>query len=166
MILDGSDNPVRESFSRLDSFAAISGLRINYEKTEALWIGSSRLQTRVIPGFQHTMWPANKVKALGVWFSPIKGESLGRNYEAKKERICRLVDIWQFRRLTPLGKLTVIKSLLASQLVYILSSPPSPHHFLKEIKDVFCKFLWDGKQDKVKRTKIIQMTLPKVASKC
>ena len=141
MILDGSDNPVRESFSRLDSFAAISGLRINYEKTEALWIGSSRLQTRVIPGFQHTMWPASKDKALEVWFSPIKGESLGRNYEAKKERICRLVDIWQFRRLTPLGKLTVIKSLLASQLVYILSSPPSPHHSLKEIKDVFCKFL-------------------------
>ena len=90
------------------------------------------------------MWPANKVKALGLWFSTIKGESLRRNYEEKKERICRLVDIWQFRRLTLLGKLTVIKSLLASQLVYILSPTPSPHHFLKEIKDVFCKFLWDG----------------------
>ena len=139
--VDGSDNPVRESFSRLDSFAAISGLRINYEKTEALWVGSSRLQRRVIPGFQHIMWPANKVKALGVCFSTIKGESLRLNYEEKKERICRLVDIWQFRRLTLLGKLTVIKSLLASQLVYILSSPPSPHHSLKEIKDVFCKFL-------------------------
>ena len=99
LILDGLDNPVRESLSRLDSFAAISGLRINYEKKEALWIGSSRLQRRVTPGFQHTMWPANKVKALGVWFSTIKGESLRWNYEEKKERICRLVDIWQFRRL-------------------------------------------------------------------
>ena len=86
MIQDGSDNSVRQSFSlRLDSFATIiSGLRINYEKTEALWIGSSRLQRRVIPDFQHIMWPANKVKALGVWFSTIKGVSLKLNYEKKK----------------------------------------------------------------------------------
>ena len=155
LILDGSDNSVHQSFSLLDSFATISGLRINYEKTEALWIGSSRLQRRVIPGFQHIMWPANKVKALGVWFSTIKGESLTLNYEEKKEKVCRLVDIWQFRRLSLLGKITVIKSLLASQLVYILSPLPSSHHDLKEIKDVFFKFLWDGKQDKVKRTEII-----------
>lgn len=101
------------------------------------------------------MWPVNKVKALGVWFSTTKGESLTLNYEEKKEKICRLVDIWQFRRLTLLGKITVIKSLLASQLVYILSPLPSAHHELKEIKDVFFKFLWDGKQDKVKRTEII-----------
>ena len=84
LILDGSDNSVRQSFSLLDSLATISGLRINYEKIEALWIGSSRLQTRVIPHFQHIMWPANKVKALGVWFSTIKGVSLKLNYEKKK----------------------------------------------------------------------------------
>ena len=101
------------------------------------------------------MWPANKVKALGVWFSTIKGESLTLNYEEKKEKICRLVDIWQFRRLTLLGKITVIKSLPALQLVYILFPLPLSHHNLKEIKDDFLKFLWDGKQDKVKRTEII-----------
>ena len=73
----------------------------------------------------------------------------------KKEKICRLVDIWQFRRLILLGKITVIKSLLASQLVYILSPLPPSHHNLNEIKDVFFNFLWDGKQDKVKRTEIM-----------
>ena len=57
-----------------------------YEKTEALWIGSSRLQRRVIPGFQQNMWPANKVKALAVWFSTTKGESLTLNYEEKRKR--------------------------------------------------------------------------------
>ena len=87
LILDGSDNSVHQFFSLLDSFATISDLRINYEKTEALWIGFSRLQRRVIPDFQHIMWPANKVKALGVWFSTIKGESLTLNYEEKKEKI-------------------------------------------------------------------------------
>ena len=36
LILDGSDNSVHQTFSLLDSFAALSGLRVNYEKTEAL----------------------------------------------------------------------------------------------------------------------------------
>ena len=49
----------------------------------------------------------------------------------------------------------VIKSLIASQLVYILSPLPFSHHNLKEIKGVFFKFLWDGKQSKVKITEII-----------
>ena len=101
------------------------------------------------------MWPANKVKALGVWFSTTKGESLTLNYEEKNERICRLVNIWQFRKLTLLRKITVIKSLLASQLVYSLYPLPSSQHYLNEIKDVFFKVLWEGKQDEVKRTEII-----------
>ena len=155
LILDGSDNSVHQSFNLLDSFAALSGLRVNYEKTEALWVGSSRLQRRIIPAFQHIAWPVHKVKALGVWFSTIKGESLILNYEEKKEKISKIIENWQFRRLTLLGKITVIKSLLASQLVYIMSPLPTSHHHLKEIRNVLFNFLWDGKPDKIKRSEII-----------
>ena len=44
LILDDSDNQVRESFSRLDSFAAISGLRMNYEK--------QKLSGLALPGYK------------------------------------------------------------------------------------------------------------------
>ena len=37
LILNGSDNSVRQSFSLLDSFATISGLRINYKKKQKLF---------------------------------------------------------------------------------------------------------------------------------
>ena len=47
LVLDGSDTSMQQSFSLLDSFAEISGLKVNY-KTEALWIGSMRLRKRVI----------------------------------------------------------------------------------------------------------------------
>ena len=40
LILDGSEKSMQQSFNLLDSFASTSGLRINYEKTEALWIGA------------------------------------------------------------------------------------------------------------------------------
>ena len=73
--------------------------------------------------------------------------------------------MWQFRRLTLLGKITVIKSLLASQLVYILSPLPSSHHNLKEIKDVFLSSYGMANTIRSKEQKE-SMTLPKVASKC
>ena len=58
------------------------------------------------------------------------------NFQEKKEKISKIIENWQFRRLTLLGKITVIKSLLASQLVYILSPLPTPSGYLKEINRV------------------------------
>ena len=139
----------------MDSFAELSGLKVNYEKTEALWIGSLRLQRRTIETNKNITWSFHKVKALGVWFSTIKEESATLNFQEKKEKISKIIENWQFRRLSLLGKITVIKSLLASQLVYILSPLPTPSGYLKEINSLLYKFLWDGKGDKIKRTEMI-----------
>ena len=116
---------------------SLSGLNVNYEKTEALWIGSFRLQTRTIETNKNILWSFHKVFALGVWFSTIKEESETLNLQEKKEKINKITENWQFRRLTLLGKITVIKSLFASQLVYILSPLPTPSEYLKEINSFY-----------------------------
>ena len=61
------------------------------------------------------------------------------------------------RRLTLLGKIVVLKSLIASQLVYILSPLPLNHSAINELNtcDMFFNFLWDGKGDKIKRDIVI-----------
>ena len=155
LILDGADNSVKHSLNLLDSFAELSGLKVNYEKTEALWIGSLCLQGRTIETNKNITWSFHKVKALGVWFSTIKEESAMLNFQEKSEKISKIIENWQFRRLTLLGKITVIKSLLASQLVYVLSPLPTPNGYLKEINSLLYNFLWDGKGDKIKRTQMI-----------
>jgi len=66
---------MQQSFSLLDFFAAISGLRINYEKTEALWIGSLVFQRREIAAYHNISLPSHEIKALEVWLSTIKEES-------------------------------------------------------------------------------------------
>ena len=147
LILDGSEKSMQQSFSLLDSFASISGLRVNYEKTEALWIGAMRFQRRKIAAFKNISWPSHKVKALGVWLSTIKEESITLNYDEKKEIISKTIENWQFRRLTLLGKIVVIKSLLASQLVYVMSPLPTSSRHLKDINNLLYQFLWDGKPD-------------------
>ena len=59
------------------------------------------------------------------------------------------------RRLTLLGKITIIKSLAMSQIVYQLSSLPSHQTVVHEINSISYDFLWDSKGNKIKQTEIV-----------
>ena len=59
------------------------------------------------------------------------------------------------RRLTLLGKITIIKTLAVSQIVYALSSLPTPPDILKTIYSILYDFFWNGKGDKIKRMTMI-----------
>ena len=52
---------------------------------------------------------------------------------------------------TLLDKIAVLKSLIASQLVYILSPLPTNHSAINEINSMFFNFSWVDKGDKIKR---------------
>ena len=152
LILDGTRSSIERSFVLLNIFAKLSGLKVNYEKTEALWIGSFKNRTDKLAINQNIRWSTRKIKSLGVWFSSSKEEAVVLNYQEKKEKVSKILSCWQLRRLTLLGKVTVIKSLAASQLVYIMSSLPSSQSYLKEIHQLLYNFLWDGRGDKIKRS--------------
>ena len=53
------------------------------------------------------------------------------------------------------GKIAVLKTLVASQLVYVLSPFPSNAGVIKDVNRVFYAFLWNGKEDKIKRDVVI-----------
>ena len=104
---------------------------------------------------QNIKWTFRRVKALGVWFSTCREEASTLNYKEKTEKISKILNCWQLRRLTLLGKITVIKSLAASQLVYIMSPLPSSKSYLKDINQLLYNFLWDTKGDKIKRSEML-----------
>ena len=62
----------------------------------------------------------------------------------KIEKIKLIMGCWKLRRLGLLGKITVLKSLIASQLVYIFSPLQTHHAAIKEINVMFYNFLWPG----------------------
>ena len=43
VFLDGSDESLNNTLEELDKFAKISGLKINYDKTQLVWIGSKNI---------------------------------------------------------------------------------------------------------------------------
>ena len=77
------------------------------------------------------------------------------NYEEKLEKVKNCLNNWQIRRLTLLGKIAVIKSLAASQLVYILAPLVTNQKVIAEINSLFFDFLWSGRGDKIKRSTVI-----------
>ena len=67
LILDGSRESLMACLQMLDNFYAVSGLRLNDKKTEALWIGSKCGNSEMHMPEKNFKWPKHKVKALGVW---------------------------------------------------------------------------------------------------
>ena len=77
------------------------------------------------------------------------------NYADRLAKVSKCLGSWEYRRLSLLGKITVLKSLIVSKLVYILSPLPTNCHVLKEMSKSFFHFLWSGKGDKIKRNVMI-----------
>ena len=151
LILDGAKESFLESLLLIDAFGNISGLKLNYKKTEALWIGSMTDCKHKLCPEKNFKWPKKKVKALGVWFSTDPNITISLNYSDKIEKITSILECWKFHRLSLLGKILVLKSLVASQLVYILTSLQTNHEAIQKINTLFYAFLWNGEGDKVKR---------------
>ena len=130
-------------------------LTFDWGQTEALWIGAFKDRgDKLCPG-KNLKWIKQKGKALGVWFSTNPEEVLEANYADKLAKVSNSLGCWELRRLSLLGKITVLKSLIVSQLVYILSPLPTNQRVLEEINTLFFNFLWNGKGDKIKRNTMI-----------
>ena len=155
LILDGSKESLICALQVLENFSLVSGLKLNNRKTEALWIGAYKDRgDKLCPG-KNLKWIKQKGKALGVWFSTNPEEVLEANYADKLAKVSNSLGCWELRRLSLLGKITVLKSLIVSQLVYILSPLPTNQRVLVEINILFFNFLWNGKGDKIKRNTMI-----------
>ena len=64
----------------------------------------------------------------------------------------RELNQWSKRDLTPLGRITVIKTLIISKIIHFLIALPSPSDkLLKQINSMFFSFIWNGQPDKIKR---------------
>ena len=101
-------------------------------------------------------WQNTKVKALGVWLSTDPEITTKLNFDEKIEKMRNYLSCWSVRRLSLIGKITVIKSLAASKIIHLLSPLQTNPQIIKQINDHFFVFLWNNKGDKIKRNVIIQ----------
>ena len=160
LFLEGSHEDIKRLMSILRWFRNVSGLGINVDKTKAVKIGATRDRSLNWEGKYGMEW-TNKFTVLGIDYNVDEmGEITTLNVDKKITDIKKLIRLWQARKLSPYGKVTVIKSLFLSKITHLLLSLPSPKKTLfTEINTLFKNFLWNNKPAKF-RKEIIEADIP------
>ena len=155
LYLDGSEKSLSAAVDTLNKFYQISGLRMNTNKTKAIWIGSMIGCNITLTNDLHLDWHSGDFEILGITLNASLKDLWVINTRKRLEHINRLLASLRRRNLTLIGKITVIKTLAISTLVHIFSALPNPPKtFIDELNKIIYRFLWNNKNDKIKRSNI------------
>ena len=135
-----------------DKFYHLSGLKVNYDKTEILRIGSLKNSVAKFVTAKPFKWTNDPISVLGIVLSTDMDDLFDLNYIPQYRKIENLIKVWKQRILTLYGKVTLINSLLLSQLIYKFSMLPTPPpYFLADVQKELSQFLWHDKRPKIKK---------------
>ena len=95
---------------------------------------------------------------IGVNFSVNLNEMIHINFSPIMKKLEHLFYVWNQRYLTPLGRITIIKTYLYKIKPFIFFSTFSWNCYLKNIEGMFLKFIWNGKPYKIKREALTKNT--------
>ncbi len=123
-------------------YSKASGAKINKNKTEGILLGGMK----EIDGI---MWTDGPIKALGVPQGRI--ENLAQFWDRILQKVRKRLELWKRRHLSMQGKVHVLKSMAISNVIYAAGLKVVPERKQKEINTEIWKFLWEGKNEAVKR---------------
>ena len=143
---------VDTTFSLFERFQSVSGLKVNFDKTEIFPLGSLKDVTIDLYGKRNIRWSQSGVKVLGINITHSRQSLVQQNFNPILAKLQNIIKLWSARDLTIYRKVCIIKAHLQSQLVYQLSVLPTPpRDFLVKVEKLLFQFLWSNKPDKVKR---------------
>ena len=157
LILDGNESSLDAALNTLEVYGTLSGLRMNSSKCKMIWIGRKKHSKDKLNCKCHFDWNNDNFSLLGLHFHVNLDQMAEINYSLAINKVKNTISFWKKRSLTPLGKITVIKTLILSRLNHLFMTIPLPYKgFCKKIDNLLYNFLWDGKPDKVSRAQICQ----------
>ena len=112
----------------LNDFKNVSGLEINVQKCNLMWMGPSSDRRDSVCGIR----ALSKLKILGIWFSATENCN-NDNAAPIVNRTRSVVNSWSQRSLTIKGRIVITRMLLASQLVCVAACGSISQVDLKEI---------------------------------
>ena len=156
VILDGTETSLNQTLKELYHFSRISGLNINFDKTQLVWIGAEKFSTRSIKTKWKLSWGNNKFKLLGINFNTELEEMIKENYTPKITQMEKIIRQWEKRSLSPIGKTTVIKTFIVPIFNLLFIALPNPSHaIIDSINNSIYDFLWN-KKVKIKKAVVVK----------
>ncbi|KAK3728096.1 hypothetical protein QZH41_003920 [Actinostola sp. cb2023] len=124
---------IKRSFVHITMYERASGCKLNRDKCEGLWIGSSRGS---IERPVNIRWVADKVKILGIWLG--YGDLTEFNWTQRVVKLEKILNLWKGRTLSLKGKSLIIKSDFLTSLQgldYITESGSKGFDDLEDVVD-------------------------------
>lgn len=101
LLLDGSDISLNTVMQLLHKFALESGLKINCDKTNLIWIGSKKYSIHSIKTKYKLHWGTTNFKLLGIIFDVDLEKMIELNFQNKIASLQSIIQFWKRRNLTP-----------------------------------------------------------------
>ena len=155
IFLDGSEKSLNELLKELELFARMSGLKVNFDKTQLVWIGSKKFDQNSIKTKWKLIWGKQTFKILGINFNTDLTKMIKKNYTPKMQTLENMIKQWE-RTLTPLGKITAIKVLMIPLFNHLFFTLPTPEQdIIDYVNRILFNFLW-GSKAKIKKSVVIK----------
>ena len=116
---NGDEASFKQLFETLNTFSKVSGLNLNTNKTTILRVGSLKHTTLTYLPNNKFVWTSTSAKTIGINFYNDTQETLKFNLEPKLNEFKNCLKQWQHRKLTLMGKITVIKTFALPKLIYL-----------------------------------------------
>ena len=156
-INNGCQNSFENLIDTLTKFSKVSGLNLNTAKSKVLRVGSLNNTNIKFCKNEKFLWTSSHASTLGMTFYNDSKLNLEKNLEPKLKEFHQCLKQWQHRKLTLMGKVTVIKTFAIPKLIYPFSVLKNPNQKdIDNIKKSIFNFVWDGKPEKIKRIQLYQ----------
>ena len=145
----------REILSKIKAFGLYTGLELNKNKSNAMYISNTKQQNTKKYGIKFL----NKLKILGITFSNQKSaQDIEENFNDRINKLERICALWSKRKLTILGKITILKSFGISIFIHTMQSIGISQANLEKINQIFFRFLWKNNFTNTKTTEKVKRT--------
>ena len=137
-------------FNALETFRAMSGFALNYDKTSILRIGSLERSDAMLATQRTVAWTNEPINVLGIWVSPDIETAINKNFKEIFDKAEATICKWRHRSMSLSGKILIVNNLIMSLFVYrMMALPFVKQELLKKFIKSVEVFLWNGARPKI-----------------
>lgn len=148
LFFDANVQHLRNLKCSLIWFENLSGMRINYHKSEFIPVNLYEEEVHTISHIFNCPIGSFPIKYIGI---PLHHDKLRREYvQPLVDKITRKIASWKGKLLSYAVRIVLIKTCLSSIPTYLLSFIKFPKWAIKALNTHLANFLWDDSQGKHK----------------
>ena len=140
-LIHANQNNLNNLMKTMYEFSMATGQKINYDKTQIVRIGSLRDSKAIYYVDKPIQW-SEGTKILGIEITANRERMYRKNFEILYEKMTKVLNMWEGRSLTLIGRILVVNTLvtsLATQKLMCLPTPPD--EYFSKIKKLVTNFI-------------------------